>query len=99
MNGKVLRKDVPELHGQWSVRLPCDTGVQEGGTQKWGVGSVVGGLLNILLHFQVAQMCIKSLSHLESAVIYFSCAWSSLWASLPCVLRSSSWQPCLEGAI
>lgn len=36
------REEVTELHGQWSVRLPCDTGVQEGGTWKWGVGSVWG---------------------------------------------------------
>lgn len=82
---KGVEAGVTELHGQWSVRLPCDTGVQEGGTWKWAVGSVVGGLLNILLHFQVAQMCIKSPSHLGSAVIYFTCAWSPLWAPLQCV--------------
>lgn len=93
------REEVTELHGQWSLRLPCDTGVQEGGTWKQGVGSVVGGPLNILLHFQVPRCAFKSTSHLESAVIYFSCAWSSLWAPHKCVLRSSSLQPCIEGAI
>lgn len=68
------REDVAELHGQWSVKLPCDTGGQQGGTWKWGVDFVVGGLLNILLHFQVPKCAFKSLSHLESAVIYFLCA-------------------------
>lgn len=66
---------------------------------EMGSGFCVGGLLNILLHFQVPRCAFKSLSHLESAVIYFLCARSSLWAPLKCVLRSSSLQPCIEGAI
>lgn len=70
----MLREDATELRGQWTVRLPCETGVQQEGTWKWGVGSVVGGLLNVLVHFQVAQICIQvPVTSGECSDLFFMC--------------------------
>lgn len=68
------REEVTELHGQWSVRLPCDTGVQEGGTWKQGVGSVVGGTFEYPASFPGAQMCIQvPVTSGECSDLFFMC--------------------------